>query len=128
MYKRYLDSCCEKIEEQVKNLRQYIGYLSDTNDKLIKGIYEKEELKELKEEVQLLREMTPFTINDAERKKINEWTHEHVKKVHHVDLDNPPVRKYVGYSFSYEFTPTELGMFGDVKCTCGKSFTFKEAK
>ena len=128
MYKRYLDVCCEKIEEQVNELRKNIEYLSSANDKLIKGIYEKEELKDLKKEVQFLRKMTPFTINDTEQKKIDKWIHEHVKKVHHVDLDNPPVRKYIGYSFSYEFTPTELGMFGDVKCTCGKSFTFKEAQ
>lgn len=32
----------------------------------------------------------------------------------------------IGGSYSYTFTPTSLGTVGEIKCTCGDKFCFRE--
>lgn len=32
----------------------------------------------------------------------------------------------IGGSYTYKFTPTSIGVFGTVECSCGERFDFSE--
>lgn len=66
--------------------------------------------------------MKTFTITDEDWESIEKWQDYHTEEKHS-DL---PAGGAIGGRFSYEFTPTTVGMVGICKCCCGDSFIFSE--
>ena len=56
-----------------------------------------------------------FGISDGEKKKIDKWIDKH--------MPNPYTN---AHWFTYKFTPTHLGTIGEVECSCGEKFKFRE--
>lgn len=63
-----------------------------------------------------------FEINNKEYEAIEQWKREHEKEKHNGKLK----RGAIGGNYTYEFTPTSIGVIGSIKCTCGAEFVFKE--
>ena len=56
-------------------------------------------------------------VQEEEKEKIDEWS-----KTHECTTRGTRVQGYRTFLFS----PTELGIVGEVKCSCGKTFIFSE--
>lgn len=99
----YTVSRVDTLETQVKEL----------NDKH----FEETELGRLKEERDKFRKLyyQSFYLTDKEKENVEKWRKEHEK-------DD---KEHCHYQ-TYCFTPTELGVVGIVKCSCGKDYTFRE--
>lgn len=99
----YTVSRVDTLEAQVKKLK----------DKHFEGT----ELGKLKEERDNFRKLyhQSFYLTDKEKENVEKWRKEHEK-------DD---KEHCHYQ-TYCFTPTELGIVGVVKCSCGKDYTFRE--
>lgn len=99
----------EKIKEYEK-----IGYESVEIQKL------KEREKELKEELLSARTRNMFSLDNSEEQAISEWRKQHNKERH-------PNAHFgaIGGELTYKFTPTSIGMIGEVFCICGEKFVFR---
>ena len=64
-----------------------------------------------------------FNITEEEKIKIQEWVRQHTKEKHN---DNDYCGAIVG-RYSYVFTPTSLGLVGEIQCSCGEKFCFRYA-
>lgn len=67
--------------------------------------------------------MKNFTITDEEWKKVTNWKEKHLEENHQNLLKAGGA---IGGRFSYEFTPTAVGIIGVCNCCCGESFIFSE--
>lgn len=99
----YTVSRVDTLETQVKKLK----------DKHFEGT----ELGKLKEERDNFRKLyyQSFYLTDEEKENVEQWRKEHEKND----------KEHCHYQ-TYCFTPTELGIVGIVKCSCGKDYTFRE--
>lgn len=119
LFGRGISRQLKEIEEEYNNLKERNMNLQKENDRLKSEHYKDLELTALKDkcdkfEKDLLR---GFPISEEEQEKINKWYDFH-------KMENP--EREHGY-LEYRFTPTEVGTFGDVVCSCGVQFTFQEA-
>lgn len=115
VYKSY-----KKQKNVIKMQREKIEELQKDN----LGSKEEELRNRIKELEHKLAIIEDFSVSEVERLEINKWIEQHIKDSHEGD-------DYVGAiggRFSYEFTPTSLGVIGEVKCTCGKVYCFREIK
>lgn len=110
-----------KQDELIERLKNKINELEQANwkDKELQQM--KEELTRTKEEANL-----GFRISKEEFEAATKWMYEHEKEKH-----CDPDRKFsrggaIGGSYTWEFTPTGIGTFGSIRCSCGDSFTFQE--
>ena len=92
--------------------------------------------KQLREENEMLKDnMCPsctrpekypaqhgFVIYNEEYEAIEQWKQKHEKEKHNGKMKHGAI----GGSYTYEFTPTSIGVIGSVKCRCGEKFVFKE--
>lgn len=63
-----------------------------------------------------------FEITEKELKEINKWINKHVEEKH----NGNHYAGAIGGRFSYKFTPTSIGDIGEIICSCGESFLFRE--
>lgn len=98
-----------------------IDQLRKENEKLKSEHYKDDKIKEVIEKNNELKDelRRGFYISEEEDKKLNEWISEH-EKIHKGG------HGCSGGKYTYIFTPTSLGTFGTIKCSCGKSFDFQE--
>lgn len=97
--------------------------LKEENKKLKDGIWEKEEVKYLKEQYEEMKKgcRNGFLISEEENKKIDLWVKQH-------EIDHPGGHGCSGGKYSYIFVPTGIGTFGKIRCTCGKEFSFQNGE
>lgn len=76
----------------------------------------------------LKEEKRGFKITEEEDIKIRYWIKEHMADKHQsVSEDDITYGAgAIGGRFTYEFTPTSIGVIGTIKCSCGDSFTFRK--
>ena len=76
-----------------------------------------EEYKRLKKEAEDAKKnlYNGFGIGDSEKKKIDEWIDKH-----------KPHPYTNAHWITYKFTPTHLGTIGEIECSCGEKFKFRE--
>jgi len=121
------DLCCYikekfyKEKEIQERLRDKIKDLEVENELLKKDLYKdkdyaetKQKLKELKQEL-----YRGFPVSKEEDKQIFDWIRNH--NIKHSDRGGA-----IGGKYSYVFTPTSIGIVGEIKCVCGESFCFRE--
>ena len=117
-----IDELCFALKDKFMRQEEKMDYLSEENRKLKEGVWEKEETARLKSEYEQMKHEyyhLGFPIKKEEKEKIDEWakTHECMSRGTRAE----------GYR-EYIFSPTELGVVGEVKCSCGQSFTFRELR
>ena len=112
------------IDQSLRNIRQHFTDITKTNERLSERIQElmdekwtDKRLADMQAELDQMRidYHRGFPISEKEQEKIREWkkSHQHYGGA-------------IGGTFTYEFTPTSIGTVGEIKCTCGEHFTFRD--
>lgn len=115
-----IDELCLALKDKFMRQEEKMKYLSEENRKLKEGVWEKEESSRLESEYERMKHEYynfGFPITEEEKEKIDEWA-----KTHECTTRGTRVEGYRKFIFS----PTELGVVGEVKCSCGQTFTFRE--
>lgn len=104
---RTLEEKFQDQEDEIKRWKQRYKDLSESDT-------EYQRLKEKADEAEKTLHRG-FGIYENESKAIDKWILSHREKCN---------RK--NGNFTYKFTPTALGIIGEIECTCGDKFTFRE--
>ena len=119
----------DDVFNSVNTLKNYIIQLKDQRDRAWEELrnYDKdEEIQKLQKEINQLKnkqwEGFNFNISKEELTKINKWKEKHVEEKH----DGSYYAGAIGGMFTYQFTPTSIGDIGEVICSCGEKFCFRE--
>ena len=122
-----IDELCEIIKIKFDEYQQIEQKLKNELDRLKDEKWKDEELIRMKQELQTAKReyRNGFPISDDQVEAINEWIENHEKEKHSSKRLFPRGGA-IGGSYSYIFTPTSIGVFGTVKCTCGESFEFQD--
>lgn len=82
--------------------------------------YASKEMQDMKAELEATRQelYRGFGISEEESKAIAEWQKKHDAEVHGLDTDRKRLSAggAIGGCYSYEFTPTSIGVIGVCKC------------
>lgn len=110
----------DKYQETEKQLREELNKIK--NEK-----WKDKELLKMKEEIETMKKeyYNGFPLSDEQLKKINEWKDKHEEEKHSSKLPYPRGGA-IGGSYQYIFTPTSIGTFGTIKCSCGDTFDFQD--
>ena len=84
-----------------------------------------EEIQKLQEKIAELKkkpEGMSFYISAEEKQAINEWIDQHINEKHNGDH----YAGAIGGRFTYKFIPTSIGDIGEIVCSCGDKFCFRE--
>ena len=120
------DHCKELIdisihqEKTIERLREEIKKLKDEN-------YKDTELAHMKAECDRMKKdyYRGFPISEEEYEKAHNWMDDH-EATKHARCNGLPRGGAIGGSYKWIFTPTGIGVFGSVKCSCGEEFCFNE--
>lgn len=112
-----LQDCLDGIVDRM----EYYKHIAEEADKEARKLQEEnwkdEELQKMKEEVERIKRERErgFSITDDEWERIETWTKEHESTWKHEITA-------IGGRYDYIFTPTSLGNFLTVRCSCGAEF------
>ena len=111
-----LDRCLAAIKQRNYDNEFKISKLREENEKLRSEQYKDEQLKELNDKLDKARADLErgFPITEFEEKKIKMWMERHGEV------------SCGGRYYSYHFTPSSLGTFATVRCSCGAEFDFSD--
>lgn len=121
--------CLRDVEDYIDGLEKSLQTSYEINKKLKNGIYEKELIKDLEQQIKELKEKPKhaFTYTEDEYLSIQEWMNKHDKEKHWDEKNNCSASAgAIGGRYIYEFIPTSIGVIGTIKCTCGASFVFTD--
>lgn len=102
-----------------------IKNLQEENEYLKTKAYKDEEIKKLTDKIEQLRDeqYKGFFMSQVETEAAMEWQKAHIQDVH----DGHSYAGAVGGLFSYVFTPTGIGICGEIECNrCHERFCFCE--
>ena len=126
----HIDTFAEDIKDELKRKDMTLKYLELQNRELYDEHYKNNELKQMLDEVNKMKDdyYRGFPISEEEQKSIREWMDKHDEEVHHARTlgDKLKLGGCCGGRYTYKFTPTSIGTIGTVKCSCGAEFTFQE--
>lgn len=103
---------CTILETKFKTQEDIIEYWKTKYSNAISGNKEYQKLKKENEELEN-QLCNGFGILKEEKDAIDSWLAKH-KKTH--------LNGYI----SYKFTPTSIGTSGEIICSCGENFEFRE--
>ena len=119
----------DKLIEILTELANYVSEAEQQKADAIKKVEEfnkDEEIVKLKKQLEEKREQKKntyvFTVNADQVEKIREWKEQHEKEKH----NGNSYAGAIGGRYTYEFTPTSIGEFGRIKCSCGDYFDFDD--
>jgi hypothetical protein len=111
------------FKQQLDEIYDYVARTEEATDKALATVRDwnkDSEIQKLQQEVRELRSKVfdDFTISAEEHVEILNWQNEHMETKH-------KNKRYAPWSF--EFTPTGLGLVGCCKCNeCNEEFMFRE--
>ncbi len=119
-----IDELCSALKEKFIGQEERIEYLQKEIKKLESEHWKDNELQLMKKQYIEMNENyhRGFPISKEEKEKINAWIDKHEKEKHNGSF----YRGAIGGSYTYHFTPTSIGVFGSIQCSCGEKFTFQE--
>lgn len=123
-----METLCKILKTKFENQEDLINQLRQQIKTLESEKWKDEKLQEMKEQYDKMREdyYRGFPISKKEKEKINAWIDKHEKEKHPRPENSFPRGGAIGGSYTYHFTPTSIGTFGSIQCTCGEEFTFQE--
>ena len=107
----YIKMCEEQREQALELVRTW-----DKDEEIQKL---KDQIKQMKEES---KHSMSFVITQEENEEIHKWMDAHVKEKHNGSY----YAGAIGGMFTYKFIPTSIGEIGEVICSCGETFCFRE--
>ena len=118
-----MEKLCQALTVKFQNEEKRIAILEEENKKLKEGVWAKEEFIKLKKYYEIKEKdwARGFDISEAEADLIRSWKERHIK----MDHNGHYVKSAMGGQFSYIFTPTSIGVIGEITCTCGASCEFR---
>ena len=121
-----------KTDELIDILTQLADYVAESEEKRDKAIKQLEEFnkdeeivklkKQLEQKEERIKNSQTFVILPEEVKAIKEWQAQHIKEKH----SGSEYAGAIGGRYSFTFTPTSIGTFGTVICSCGEKFDFAD--
>lgn len=123
------DECLHAIQMRIKSYERLIPALRKENEQLKAENYKDQELALMQQKYEAICESMKrgFQIDKDEENAINYWKNKHSLEKHKMEFTGKRIR-YSNHSYTYEFFPSELGVFGTIKCSCGDSFEFQSVK
>ena len=120
-----LEKCTQKVSDRLVTLEQIINNLKVENEQLKSEHYKDDELKRLSDELKQARDdlSRGFEISEEEFEAIHAWKVAHENEKHG---GYPCYSGAIGGQYDYIFTPTSIGDIGEIRCTCGETFRFRE--
>ena len=119
----------DEIKKELEIRDFLIKHLQDEILSLKDATYKDTEVKKLLEENERLKtdNRRGFPISEEEDKAIKKWCKKHDAKVHGLTTSKLQMKSMgcSGGRYIYKFTPTGLGVAGEVICSCGASFEFQ---
>lgn len=114
------DAFIDLIKDYAR-LERCIASLQQQNKELKAERYKDDEMRQMREEVKAMKKdyYRGFPIDEKEDTALKSWMEEH-EKFHKGG------HGCVGGKYTYIFTPTSIGTFGTIKCSCGESFNFQK--
>lgn len=122
-----MDELCDMLTTKFLDQEKRIAYLEEENEKLKSDVYKDEEMTEMREDMERYKTdyLRGFPISEYEQKAIDAWKKKHEDEKH---SGYGKIRGgAIGESYTYHFTPTYIGTFGTIRCSCGEEFDFQEA-
>ena len=116
------------FEQAIQTIQKLYIDTCNMNENLTKQIHEydkDDEIQKLKNEIKNINEKSSymiFSISEEEEKDIEKWKNKHIKERHNGNSYDGAI----GGRFTYIFTPTSIGEVGQIKCSCGCSYYFRE--
>lgn len=105
-----------------------INALEKENERLKSEAYKDEELLKMKKELDELKRncQRGFPITEEEQKEIDKWIEKHEASIHGISPNDFTMKIGVlRSSYTYNFYPTQFGVCGKIKCSCGAKFEFQ---
>lgn len=122
-----IDELCTALKEKFLHQEETIEHLKEEIENLKNENWKDEELQKIKTKYEGMRKdyWRGFPISEKDYEKAQNWIDDHEATKH------PRKSSYlrggaIGGSYQWIFTPTSIGTFGEVKCSCGESFTFAD--
>lgn len=121
------------LQETFENIENYIAKCEKDRDAAYAQLAEwnkDDEIQKLKDKNnELIEELknkkkgyTSFIITPEENKEIDTWIEKHINEKH----NGSHYAGAIGGRFSYRFIPTSIGEIGEIVCSCGEKFCFRE--
>ena len=123
-----IDTACKNFTDEISVIVRHVqgqnSVLKAENDKLKSEHYKDKEIQRLQKEVEnwKKRVVGSFEIDEDERLAIEEWKAKHIQEKH----KGNGYAGAIGGRFKYIFTPTSIGVIGEIECSCGDKFCFKD--
>ena len=123
-----METLCKILKTKFENQEDLINQLRQQIKTLESEKWKDNELQSMKEQYDKMREdyWRGFPISKEEKEKINAWINKHEEEKHPRPKNSFPRGGAIGGCYTYHFTPTSIGVFGTIKCSCGEEFTFQE--
>ena len=119
----------DKLIEILTELANYVSEAEQQRANAVKKLEEfnkDEEIVKLKKQLEEKREQEKntyvFTVSADRVEKIRKWKKQHEKEKH----NGNSYAGAIGGRYTYEFTPTSIGEFGRIRCSCGDHFDFDD--
>ena len=112
------DKCILALKKRHEDQLDRIKYLEEENRKLKDAAYKDAEMTRMKSQFDEMKKdyYRGFPITENEKKQIDNFINKYRGKNFGA----------IGGAFTYKFTPTSIGIVGEVIAPNGESFTFKE--
>lgn len=123
-----IETACKNFTDEivaiVKQVQGENNRLRAENEQLKNEHYKDAEIQRLVAENEAMKKRVSgcFELSDSERKEIYAWQSRHISQRHHGRKNAGAI----GGRFKYIFTPTSIGEIGEIECSCGDSFCFRE--
>ena len=114
----FLKTLRRKLDDYAKEVEYYKKKYNES----LEETFTNTKIQECKEQLEEAKQMLSygFGIDKETHEKIMNWHKSHSK-------NTGAMRKNSAlHSLTYEFIPTELGVVGTVKCSCGKTYKFSD--
>ena len=129
LFKSVKEYKTDELVDILTDLADYIIESEERRDKAIKQLEEfnkDEEIVRLHKQIEQSRERAKntitFSVTPEQVEAIRAWKKEHEAESH----GGSEYAGAIGGRYSYKFTPTSIGTFGTVICSCGEKFDFAD--
>jgi len=117
------------VDECFNDIKRYVEMCEKDRQDALDKVAEwnkDEEIQKLKDEISEMKKSKlkglSFVVTEEELEEIKKWMDNHIKEKHGGDH----YAGAIGGRYSYRFVPTSIGEIGEVVCSCGETFCFRE--
>lgn len=117
------------VDECFNDIKKYVEMCEKDRQEALDKVAEwnkDEEIQKLKDEISEMKKSKlkglSFVVTEEELEEIKKWMDKHINEKH----GGSHYAGAIGGRFTYKFTPTSIGKIGEIVCSCGETFCFRE--